>query len=65
MCDDLVGSKEIQELFAVNRQRVWQLSNRPDFPPPLAVLALGAVWRERDIRKWANERGREVYDIER
>lgn len=57
-----VGSYEIGELLGVSRQRVHQLAQKPDFPAPAAVLALGAVWRTSDVRAWAEARGRAIHD---
>lgn len=35
------------------RQRVFQLTQQPDFPAPVAVLAMGKVWKTIDVRRWA------------
>lgn len=50
---NLVGSKEIQELLGVSRQRVDQLSKSPGFPSPVASLASGRIWLRADIERWA------------
>lgn len=54
----LAGSGEIAALLGVSRQRVSQLSKAVDWPAPVAVLGLGAVWRTDDVRRWAHVRGR-------
>lgn len=56
----LVGTAEIAEMLRVSRQRVYQLSQLPDWPEPIARLAMGAVWRTTDIEAWARSRGRET-----
>jgi prophage regulatory protein len=56
----LVGAAEIQRMLGVSRQRVTQLTQRPDFPEPTVVLARGAVWHTEDIVAWAEADGREV-----
>ena len=56
--DTLVGSQELTRLLGVKRARVYQLSNAPDFPRPVAVLAMGSIWRLADITAWAEQRGR-------
>lgn len=56
----LVGTAEIADLLQVSRQRVYQLSQHPDWPQPIARLAMGAVWRREDIRTWAKLRGRDT-----
>lgn len=52
-----MGAAEIGRLLGVSRQRVQQLVNADGFPPPVAVLDMGKVWRADDIRAWATERG--------
>jgi prophage regulatory protein len=54
----LVGPQEVAELLGVSRQRLQQLAERPDFPEPVAVLALGRVWETAAIREWARKTGR-------
>ena len=56
--DTLVGSQELTRLLGVKRARVYQLSNTPGFPRPVAVLAMGSIWRLADITAWAEQRGR-------
>ena len=53
-----MGAREIELMLGVSRQRVQQLVNRDDFPKPLERLAMGAVWRRRDVEKWARATGR-------
>lgn len=55
-----MGTGEIAKLFQVSRQRVYQLSRLPDWPEPVARLAMGPVWRTEDIRTWAKLRGRDT-----
>lgn len=54
--DALVGLVEAAEILAVSKQRVGQLSHRPDFPSPVARLRAGPVWRSEQIK--AFDRGR-------
>lgn len=49
-------------MFGVGRQRVYQLTARPDFPQPVARLKAGAVWRKVDVVEWAEARGREIQE---
>lgn len=51
----LVGAREIRELLGVGRQRVYQLTARPDFPRPVATLASGKVWLVDDVESWIAE----------
>ena len=58
--DTLVGSQELTRLLGVTRARVYQLSNTADFPAPIAVLAMGSIWRLDDITAWAQQKGRAI-----
>jgi len=51
----LVGAQEIGVMFGVSRQRVYQITRRPGFPEPVAVLGLGSVWHTEDVERWAAE----------
>ena len=55
---DLVSRVEIADLLGVSQQRVHQLLERSDFPPPIAELAIGQVWRRADVERWARATGR-------
>ena len=59
-----VGSAEIAEMFGVSRQRAYQLTTRPDFPEPMVRLKGGAVWVTTDVVKWAEARGRTIFEEE-
>lgn len=52
------GTAEIGMAFGVNRQRVQQLVHRPDFPAPVADLAMGKVWESADVHRWGVATGR-------
>lgn len=60
--DEWAGAAEIANMLGVSRQRVQQLTNRPDFPTPDIELAMGKVWRAERIRAWALEHGRDIND---
>lgn len=47
-----MGSREIELRLGVSRQRINQLTNRPDWPAPYDELAMGKVWRIEDIEAW-------------
>ncbi len=55
-----MGTAELAELLEVSRQRVFQLTSRPDFPAPVADLRMGKIWRTADVLAWAKATGREV-----
>jgi prophage regulatory protein len=58
---ELVGPAEIGLMLGgLSRQRVYQLTSRADFPPPVAVLSIGKVWRYPDVVEWAAGAGRKV-----
>jgi prophage regulatory protein len=49
----IVGAHEIRvRLGGVSRQRVYQITKRPDFPTPVADLAQGKVWLDDDVEAW-------------
>ena len=56
----LVGISEIAKIVSVTRQRALEVSRRPDFPRPLAVLAAGPVWNRhavaRFLERWPRRR---------
>lgn len=58
--EELVGAAEVAEILGVSRQRVTQLVARPDFPAPVAVLAMGKVWARDDVEAWAEARERRL-----
>lgn len=48
----LMGAAEIAALFGISRQRTQQIINKPDFPTPVADLAMGKVWDATAVRSW-------------
>lgn len=59
--EHLVGSQELTKIFGVGRARVYQLTQRDDFPEPIARLAMGSIWHLDDIIAWAENGGRAVH----
>ncbi|GGN59504.1 hypothetical protein GCM10010112_14580 [Actinoplanes lobatus] len=56
---NLVGHQEVRvRLGGISRQRVYQLTNRADFPRPVAQLAQGRVWLADEVEAWCLARGR-------
>ncbi len=49
----LVGVAEIRAMLQVSRQRVDALTRGEDFPPPVADLQGGRIWRRADVERWA------------
>jgi prophage regulatory protein len=55
----LMGAHEIRMLLGgITRQRVYQITCRPDFPAPAADLSQGKVWLTADVEKWVATRRR-------
>ncbi len=48
----LMGQAEIADRLGVSRQRVQQLSAKPNWPEPFDVLAMGKVWWIKDVDEW-------------
>ncbi|WP_211348996.1 helix-turn-helix transcriptional regulator [Micromonospora pisi] len=52
----LMGSQEIRDaLGGISRQRVYQITQRRDFPEPVAQLGMGNVWLAEDVEAWIKE----------
>lgn len=52
----LVGVSEAAEILGVSKQRVAQLRERPDFPAMVQKLQATPLWREADVRTFAEQR---------
>ncbi len=53
---ELVGVAEIRHMLGcVSRQRASVVANQRNFPEPVAVLAMGKVWRRSDVEAWIRE----------
>jgi predicted DNA-binding transcriptional regulator AlpA len=59
---EVVGATEAARMLGVSRQRLYQLAEREDFPPPMVQLAAGPVWLTNSIRafegSWDRRPGR-------
>jgi prophage regulatory protein len=64
MKPEVVAAAEIAELLGLSRQRVTQLTAKPDFPLPLSVLTVGKIWLRQDIEDYARRTGRTVRSAE-
>ncbi|WCN83008.1 hypothetical protein [Micromonospora sp. LH3U1] len=50
---DLVGVAEIRVMLGnVSRQRASVIANQRNYPEPVAVRAMGKVWRKSDVEVW-------------
>jgi predicted DNA-binding transcriptional regulator AlpA len=54
----LASRGELAEMLGISRQRTRTLSQRSDFPTPIAVMRRGPVWRVEDLEAWAAKVGR-------
>ena len=53
----LVGTHEIRFMLGgLHREQTRRITRRPDFPPPVAELANGKVWRREDVKAWIHRR---------
>jgi prophage regulatory protein len=48
----LMGPAEIGRVLGVGRTRVYQITQRRNFPPPVAELEMGNVWLAEDVEEW-------------
>lgn len=53
---DLVGVSEAASILGWDRRRVATYVSRGSFPPALASLASGRVWRREDVEAFARDR---------
>jgi len=60
----VLAAAEIAQLLGLSRQRVTQLSAKPDFPAPIATLSVGKIWAYADIKAWADKTGRTVHRLQ-
>jgi predicted DNA-binding transcriptional regulator AlpA len=52
----LMGAAEIgRRLGGVSRERVYQITQRRNFPEPYQKLSMGFVWLEVDVEAWIAE----------
>ncbi|GLY97447.1 hypothetical protein Acsp02_47010 [Actinoplanes sp. NBRC 103695] len=52
-----MGAAEIRKrLGGISRQRVYQLTNHPDFPASYDELSQGRVWFNEDVEAWIAEK---------
>lgn len=48
-----MGAHEIRlRLGGVSRQRAYQITQRADFPAPVAELGQGKIWLADDVEAW-------------
>jgi prophage regulatory protein len=48
-----MGAAEVrQRLGGISRQRVYQLTQRSDWPAPYDELVQGKVWWREDVEAW-------------
>jgi hypothetical protein len=59
----LVGVAEMALMLGVTRQRVQQLTQRPDFPEPRHRFIMGNAWLLTDFTEWAKANGRTLRKI--
>lgn len=59
MKERLVSVPEIAQILGVSQQRVHQLiASYDDFPAPEAELAVGRIWKRKDVESWARSHPR-------
>lgn len=51
-----MGSAEIsRRLGGISRTRVYQVTQRRNFPAPYAKLGMGNVWLADDVEEWIRQ----------
>ena len=56
----LVGVAEAAALLGWDKRRIFTYLGRGSFPPPVAELASGRVWRREDVEAFGRTRRRRV-----
>ncbi|BAL85452.1 putative regulatory protein [Actinoplanes missouriensis 431] len=51
----LMGRAEIRSRLGLSRARIYQLTQRPDFPKPCAELLGGGIWLADDVEAWIRQ----------
>lgn len=51
--DEPIALREVIRVLGRTKPTVVAYVNRPDFPPPLARLAVGRVWSRAAVEEWA------------
>jgi prophage regulatory protein len=59
----LAGRTELAEMLGISRQRARLLTERSDFPEPVARMRRGPIWRIEDLEAWARKVGRTLTDL--
>jgi eukaryotic-like serine/threonine-protein kinase len=54
------GVSEVAEELGISRQRLAQLRQREDFPPPVVDLSSGPIWDLEHIRRWGANSSRQA-----
>lgn len=53
--EELASVGEIAAMLAVPKRTAQRWIERPDFPAPIATLAVGRIWRRADVQEWAKK----------
>jgi hypothetical protein len=52
----LLGFHELAAAIGISKQNTRKHVRKPDFPPPMARLACGPVWAEKDVAGYLEQR---------
>ena len=53
--EELASVGEIATMLNVPKRTAQRWIERPDFPAPIAALAVGRIWRRADVEAWAKK----------
>lgn len=48
----VLGLSELASVLGVSKRTASRYTEREDFPPPAAELAMGPIWMEADVKAW-------------
>jgi predicted DNA-binding transcriptional regulator AlpA len=53
----LAGFKEVTGLLGVSTRTATRYTSLPDFPKPVARLAMGPIWDADEVAEWGRRHG--------
>ena len=54
----ILRKSEVLERIRVSATTLWRMQGRGEFPPSFRISRGAVGWRESDIERWIEERGR-------
>jgi prophage regulatory protein len=52
----LIRRKEVEQLTALSRSRIYDLMSRGEFPKPVRLGVMSVAWPSNEIQQWIDAR---------